>query len=140
MKPREETRLFIQLQTIAAAQMESVVQLLKSRGLTSPQYNVLRILRGAGQPLSCTEIGARMWTRDSDLTRLLGRLEKRGWIERRRSTEDRRAFRVAITKAGLKLLSTLDQPVELLHQKQFAALPAGGKKTLALLLARLAES
>jgi DNA-binding MarR family transcriptional regulator len=81
-----------------------------------------------------------MWTRDSDLTRLLGRLEKRGWIDRRRSLEDRRAFRVAITKAGLKLLSALDQPVELIHKQQFAALLAGEKRSLAELLSRLAES
>lgn len=140
MTPCEETRLFIQLQTIAAAQMETLVQLLKRRGLTSPQYNVLRILRGAGAPLSCTEAGSRMWTRDSDLTRLLGRLEKRGWIERRRSTEDRRAFRVAISKAGLKLLSSLDRPVELLHKQQFAALSVAEKRSLADLLSRLAES
>jgi len=140
MKPREESNLFIQLQTVAAAQMEAAAQLLKGHGLTSPQYNVLRILRGAGEPLSCTDVGSRMWTRDSDVTRLLDRLERRGWIARCRSTEDRRAIRVGITEAGMHLLATLDEPVQLLHKQQFAALSSADRKTLCELLQRLAES
>ncbi len=140
MRSREETRLFLLLQAVAAAQMEAASQLLKSHGLTSPQFNVLRILRGASHPLSCTEVGQRMWTRDSDITRLLDRLEKRGWIERCRSSEDRRAVSVGITAAGSELLSSLDRPVELLHQRQFEALSAGEKRALAGLLARLGES
>jgi DNA-binding MarR family transcriptional regulator len=137
MKPREETRLFIHLQSVAAAQMESAAQLLKGHGLTSPQFNVLRILRGAGQPLSCSEVGSRMWTRDSDVTRLLDRLEKRGWVARCRSTEARRAIQVGITEPGLKLLSTLDGPVELLHRQQFAGLSPADRQTLGTLLKRL---
>lgn len=140
MRTHEETRLFIELQTVAAAQMEAAALLLKSHGLTSPQYNVLRILRGAGQPLSCTEVGNRMWTRDSDITRLLDRLEKRGWIERCRSSEDRRAISVGITAAGIELLSSLDRPVRLLHRQQFGGLPEAEKTMLAGILARLAES
>lgn len=140
MKARQETRLYIQLQTLAAAQMESAAQLLRAHGLTATQYNVLRILRGAGGPLSCTEVGGRMWTKDSDITRLLDRLEKRGWIARCRSTTDRRAIQVAITAAGQQLLADLDKPIELLHCRQFAPLSAGERESLAGYLERLAES
>jgi len=140
MSPSDETRLYIQLQTIAAEQMEATAQLLKQHGLTSPQYNVLRILRGAGAPLKCTEIGNRMWTRDSDVTRLLDRLESRGLAARCRSTEDRRALEIGITEAGLRLLKELDEPVKLLHQQQFEALSFDQRQALAHLLNRLAES
>ena len=140
MKQTSASRLFLQLQTAAAAQMEAVHLLLKQHGLTSPQYNVLRILRGAGQPLKCAEIAARMWTRDSDITRLLDRLEKRGLVERRRSAGDRRALEIGVTKAGLKLLSGLDQPVERLHQRQFSALSPAQREALSEALVRLSES
>ncbi len=140
MSPSDPARLYILIQTIAAEQMESTAQLLKQHGLTSPQYNVLRILRGAGAPLKCTEIGKRMWTRDSDVTRLLDRLESRGLAARCRSTEDRRALEIGITEAGLSLLKKLDGPVKLLHQRQFAALAAQDRATLGGLLDKLSES
>jgi DNA-binding MarR family transcriptional regulator len=140
MRQSENTRLFIQLQTLAAAQQEAAAQLLRGHGLTATQYNVLRILRGANAPLSCKEVGARMWTRDSDITRLLDRLEKRRWIARCRSSRDRRAVHVAITPAGLQLLAALDGPIELLHSKQFAPLSASERQVFAEYLGRLAES
>src|SRR5256714_15609000 len=59
-------------------------QVLKAEDLSSTQYNVLRILRGTPEGLTCGEISARMITRDPDITRLLDRLEKRGLILRRR--------------------------------------------------------
>jgi DNA-binding MarR family transcriptional regulator len=65
-------------------------EVLKSADLSSNQYNVLRILRGAPDGLSCGEIGNRMITRDPDITRLLDRLEKRGLISRCREAKDRR--------------------------------------------------
>src|SRR5580698_4851566 len=63
--------------------------LLKPEDLSSNQYNVLRILRGARSGLPCGEIGNRMITRDPDITRLLDRLEKRGLILRSREAKDR---------------------------------------------------
>jgi MarR family transcriptional regulator, organic hydroperoxide resistance regulator len=93
-------------------------QALRNSGLSETQYNVLRILRGAGEDgLKCSEIGERMVTRDPDITRLLDRLEKQGWIERRRSTTDRRVVTTTITASGLALLIGLDAPIrELLDQ------------------------
>src|ERR1017187_2741263 len=67
-----------------------LAQLLKSEDLSATQYNVLRILRGAPEGLTCGEIGERMMTGDSDITRLLNRLEKREVVSHCRETKDRR--------------------------------------------------
>jgi DNA-binding MarR family transcriptional regulator len=97
-------------------------QVLKAEDLSSNQYNVLRILRGARDGLSCGEIGNRMITRDPDITRLLDRLEKRGLISRSREARDRRTVLTQITPAGLKLLARLDEPVQEAHRKQLGHL------------------
>ena len=81
-------------------------------GLTRPQYNVLRILRGAGvagQPRH--EIAARMVENAPDVTRLLDRLESGGYVKRSRSTRDRRESISCITPRGLKLLLIVDRAV-----------------------------
>ena len=81
-----------------------LAHVLKTEELSSNQYNVLRILRGAPEGLPCGEIGSRMITRDPDITRLLDRLEKRGLISRCRETKDRRMVLTRISAEGLKLL------------------------------------
>jgi DNA-binding MarR family transcriptional regulator len=81
------------------------------------QYNVLRILRGAPEGLPCGEIGNRMVTRDSDITRLLDRLEKRALISRCRESKDRRTVLVRIAPAGSELLARLDEPVRAAHRE-----------------------
>ena len=94
----------------------------KPWGVTSTQYNVLRILRGSPEGLPCGEIGSRMITRDPDITRLLDRLEKRGLISRCRETKDRRMVMARITPDGLKLLSRMDDPVVEAHRAQLGHL------------------
>jgi DNA-binding MarR family transcriptional regulator len=85
---------------------------LKPHGLSPTQYNALRILRGAGnEGLPCTQIGERMLTHDPDITRLVDRLVKRGWVARSRDARDRRVVRAHITKPGLTLLAQLDGPL-----------------------------
>src|SRR3712207_5571738 len=87
------------LDLIRTAEMLSrpLVQLLKNEDLSPPQYNVLRILRGCPDGLTCGEIGARMINRDPDITRLLDRLEKRKLIGRARDEKDRRVVLTRIT-------------------------------------------
>jgi len=92
-------------------------QVMKTEDLTSPQYNVLRILRGAPEGLPCGEIGNRMVTRDPDVTRLLDRLEKRSLVSRCRETKDRRTVLTRITRKGLELLARLDEPVRAAHRE-----------------------
>ena len=106
----------------------------KEWGITGTQYNVLRILRGAGGPLPCGEIANRMITRDPDVTRLLDRLEKRGLISRCRETKDRRTVMTRITPAGLKLLANLDEPVQSAHRRQLGHLGPKRLRALAELL------
>lgn len=90
----------------------SLALMFKERGLTPTQYNVLRILRGAGtEGLPSGEVADRMITREPDITRLLDRMETRGWVHRRRDPEDRRVMRVWITLAGRELADQLDRPV-----------------------------
>ena len=96
--------------------------LLKTEDLSSNQYNVLRILRGAPDGLQCGEIGNRMITKDPDITRLLDRLEKRGLILRWRDTNDRRVVMARITPDGLKLLARMDEPVREAHRGQLGHL------------------
>jgi DNA-binding MarR family transcriptional regulator len=80
--------------------------------LTPTQYNILRILRGAGgDGVSCSEAAERMVTADPDITRLLDRLEARGLIVRERRREDRRVVVSRITGQGFDLLQTIDKPL-----------------------------
>ena len=113
-------------------------QLVKTAGLTAAQYNVLRILRGAGPVgLACREIGERMISRDPDITRLLDRMEKNGLITRERQSDDRRVVRTCVTPRGLQLLRVLDQPVRELHKKQFQHMSAKKLSALATILKEL---
>jgi DNA-binding MarR family transcriptional regulator len=113
-----------------------LVPVLKDADLSSTQYNVLRILRGAGQELPCGEIARRMVTRDPDITRLLDRLEKRGLISRRRETKDRRTVLTRITREGLSLLARLDKPVREAHRGQLGHLGREQLRHLSELLRR----
>ena len=87
-------------------------------GITSTQYNVLRILRGARPAgLSCSVIGSRMITAEPDITRLLARLKVLKLIRQQRDRHDRRVVLTFISEAGLQLLHELDPTVEQLPQE-----------------------
>lgn len=91
--------------------------LFKAHGITEPQYNVLRILRGAGPDgLPCLAIGERMVTRVPDVTRLLDRLENAALVSRERSKHDRRVVVARITRQGLGVLEALDGPIVERHE------------------------
>ncbi len=108
-----EQEAYLSLLRTADALQAQVEARLKEFGLTGTQYNAMRILRGAGpEGLPCREIGERMITHDPDITRLLNRLEDRGFVERTRAKQDRRVIYGKITAAGLKLLRKLDDPIE----------------------------
>ncbi|MGD0801416.1 MAG: MarR family transcriptional regulator [Terracidiphilus sp.] len=78
-------------------------------GVTSTQYNVLRILRGAHpQGLTCSAIGSRMITAEPDITRLLKRLKALKLIRQQRDSQDRRVVRTHISAAGIALLKKMD--------------------------------
>lgn len=119
--PEEELNL--NLQRTVGLLGKPLLRFLKGHGLSPAQYNILRILRG--QPdggLPCRQIGARMVTREPDVTRLLERLVQDGLVARDRSDEDRRVVRITITPAGLKLLARLDEPMQRIHRESLGHL------------------
>ena len=90
-----------------------VSQVLEPEGVTLQQYNVLRILRGAGEDgLPTLSVAERMIERTPGVTRLIDRMEKKGWVRRQRCTEDRRRVWCLITDEGLELLTRLDGPID----------------------------
>ncbi len=111
------------------------IGVLKAEELSTTQYNVLRILRGSPQGLTCGEIASRMITRDPDVTRLLDRMEKRGLISRSRESRDRRLVLARISPEGLKLVNRLDEPVQKIHRKQLGHMGKDRLRALAELLA-----
>ncbi len=100
--------------------------------LTLQQYNVLRILRGAGPAgLPTLEIGARMIERTPGVTRLIDRMEQKGLVARERARDDRRLVICRITEAGSNLVKRLDRPVDALDEAILGAL--GDDETAALI-------
>jgi len=111
-KPFEslEEEVLLNLMRTGDALMREMTLALKSYGLSPTQYNVLRILRGAGESgLACGSIAERMLTRDPDITRMLDRLEKRALITRARESRDRRVITARIAPEGLNVLRAIDE-------------------------------
>lgn len=135
-----EVEAFLNIQRTAELQLNQLTQLLRPHGFSPAQYNVLRILRGAGeQGLPCGEIAARMISRDPDITRLIDRMEQRGWVARSRSEQDRRVVTVTVRPQALAMLAALDEPVAELHRVQFAVIDANRIAMLVSLLEALRE-
>ncbi len=90
-----------------------IARLLDPFGITPQQYNVLRILRGAGpEGLPTLDIGDRLLEETPGITRLIDRMEAHGWAARERSREDRRLVRCRLTPQGAELLDRIDPVVE----------------------------
>ncbi|MFN0102783.1 MAG: MarR family winged helix-turn-helix transcriptional regulator [Bryobacteraceae bacterium] len=97
--------------------------LIAPRGLSAEQYNVLRILRGAGaKGLPTLEIAARLLEKNPGITRLIDKLEAKRLVSRMRCASDRRQVFCTITDAGTELVGTLDEPSRLQNQKLFRGL------------------
>jgi DNA-binding MarR family transcriptional regulator len=115
--------------------LQRIAAVLKPFKLSHSQYNVLRILRGAGpEGLACREISERMISRDPDITRLLDRLEARGLLTRTRDQKDRRVIMAHITPEGLRLLEALDQPIAEVDRQPLEHLGEQRLRTLIRLL------
>jgi DNA-binding MarR family transcriptional regulator len=112
--------------------------LRKTEGISPSQYNLLRILRGAGiEGRTMSEIAERMINRDPDVTRLADRTVKLGLARRIRDGEDRRVVKLFITQKGLEMLTRLDPAVEKFLKQ---ALGGMGPKRLKLLRDLLGEA
>ena len=122
-----QTRPFVSLHQEAhlnIARTEAVLgdaleRVLKAHGIGTTQYNVLRILRGAGPDGLCrNEIRDRLLTRMPDVTRLLDRMEEAELVTRVRGTDDRRLVSTRLTARGRRLVDTLDGPVAEEHRRR----------------------
>lgn len=126
-----EREAYLLLQHVAGAQIQELAVLLRPYGITPEQYHVLRVLQDGGAGgLACNAVAARSVSGDPDVTRLLDRLEKQGWVGRARETTDRRVVTARITDDGLRLLESLERPVSELHVRQLERL---GPRDLPLL-------
>lgn len=118
-----------------------ITELLEPLGVSPQQFNVLRILRGAGpQGLPTLEIGERMIEHSPGITRMVDRLIARGWAERARCTEDRRVVYCRITPAGLELLEQADTPEFRAGESRVMPIPEDDQRRLIELLDRVREA
>ncbi len=114
-----EEEAFLNIARTAAVLEHALVQALKPFEITPTQYNVLRILRGAGPDGLCrNEVGERLVRRVPDVTRLLDRMEETGLLVRARDDDDRRYVTARISPHGLALLERLDQEILRIHRRQ----------------------
>lgn len=115
-------------------------QLFREYELSAQQYNAMRLLQAAHpQRMATQDLGRRMISRAPDMTRLLDRLEERGWIERERLNENRRVVLVGMTPAGISILKELADRVVECHQAQLGHLTPEQIKTLVALLSKCRE-
>ena len=113
---------------------------LAEAGLSGEQFNILRILRGAGtEGHPSGEIGCRMVDRSPDITRRIDALEKQEMVERDRSTTDRRVVRVRITKKGLDVLDDLQPKLEAFDTRLAANMSDSELAQLARLCEKIIE-
>lgn len=136
-RSREQQAILGLLKT-ADAVMRSLGQIIEPYGITPQQYNVLRILRGAGPDgLPTLTIGERMIEQTPGVTRLVDRLERKGMVARSPCPKDRRRVLCRITDSGLRLLSDLDEPVNRWDTRTVSVLGPSDLDSLITLLDRV---
>lgn len=91
--------------------LEKIKQVLEKEKITHQQYNILRILRGAAEPLSTLRIRERMLDKMSDTSRIVERLLKKGWVHKVVCAQDKRLVDVTISDAGKVLLDKLEERI-----------------------------
>lgn len=112
---------------------------MEPAGITAQQYNVLRILRGNGEPLPIMEVGERLVEPTPGITRLIQKLEERGWVQSCPGERDRRQRMCSITRAGLDLLKYLDPTVSELDRTALPNLSDRQVKNLIQLLDKVRD-
>jgi DNA-binding MarR family transcriptional regulator len=108
-KAQETTVALLRTTDVVRRRLARVVE---REGITLQQYNVLRILRGAGgEPMAALDVAERLIEETPGVSRLLDRLVRKGFIQRDRCSQDRRRLECSITRKGLELLARLDEPI-----------------------------
>jgi DNA-binding MarR family transcriptional regulator len=133
-----EQECFLNIERTGAVLHDAFERMLRPFGVSATQFNVLRILRGAGPDGLCrNEVRDRLVTRMPDVTRLLDRMEEAGLVTRVRSTADRRQVRTRLTPRGREVVDALDRPVAEEHHRRLGHLSHEQQRTLIELLSAL---
>jgi DNA-binding MarR family transcriptional regulator len=133
--PTKSQEAYVALLRTADDAKRFVSLVLEPEDVTLQQYNVLRILRGAGRGgLPTLAVAERMIERTPGVTRLIDRMERKKWVVRERCTEDRRRVWCRITQDGLDLLDRLNEPMVAVDEALAGAL---GPEELVTLLGYL---
>jgi DNA-binding MarR family transcriptional regulator len=132
-----EQQAYLQLIRTAEVLSHKLSDLLGQKGLSGKQYNILRALRRGGEGgLTISQIGEQMTDPRADVTRLMDRLEREQWVERRHDDKDRRVVRAYLTAGGGALLDELDQPIINVHRTQLGHMNAAELEALIALLVK----
>lgn len=124
----------------AAVIKRPAARLVEGRGISSAQYNVLRILRGAGEEgMPTLGIRERLVEEAAGITRLIDKLEQSGLVRRDRSSADRRQVMCRITESGLAILAELDDPIQAAHASALSMLSEDDMNELLVILDRIRE-
>lgn len=133
-----EEELYLSIIRTAAVLEHALGQALKPYNITPTQYNVLRMLRGAGPVGLCRNaVGERLVANVPDVTRLLDRMEETGLIVRERSAEDRRYVTARISPRGLELVNRLDGSITDIHHQHLGHVHRDDQRELIALLTRV---
>jgi DNA-binding MarR family transcriptional regulator len=129
--PRPSAEAALNILRTAALLEHRITDTLKPYGITMTQYNVLRILRGAGAKGLCgREVGERLVSSVPDVSRLLDRMEEMGLIQRERDDSDRRHVTARITPMGLDVVARATAPLESVERAMFGRIDAGSLQAL----------
>lgn len=130
--------MVIKILKSGASISENLTHTLKEGGISLPQFNVLRILRGQkGEPANLSTVQERMVNKMSNTTRLVDKLIEKKLVERRICEENRRKIELTITSKGLSLLKTLDPLIDKEEEKITQNLTIKDKNQLMILLEKL---
>ena len=129
---------FLSILRTASELSHTADKFLREFDITQPQYNVLRILRGTkAEGLCRNEISARMVAAAPDMSRLLDRMEKSGWITREQDENDRRQVSTLITDSGKELLAMIEHPLDDQIHRLFDGIKSTDLKMLLDVLAQI---
>ena len=138
--PSPTSEALLSVLRTAAVLEHRLTERLKPYGITHTQYNVLRILRGAGGTGLCgREVAERLVSKVPDISRLLDRMEEMQLIDRERDPADRRHVTARISPEGSRVLSRATPQLEAIEQTRFAGLEPERVKLLIEVLAQIRE-
>lgn len=134
--PALEHQVYVQLVRTQDRLGSKFEALYREYGLSRQQYSALRVIGANPDGVSCGELRDGLATRVPDVTRLVDRLLKQGWVHRRNADDDRRSVIVSLTEEGHDLLNKLAEPVTNLSKQQLGHLSQDELLTLYRLLIR----